>query len=181
MPPRIDSPRGAVAAEATVQRLLIQADAIGALAAGSDDELRLLAAGVSRWTVGQQLEHMGLVGTWVVDAVGGLCASPDEPPAGRPSLPGWVHLLTGWIPRGRVRARPAVTPQTAEPAAARAEIERYLSGLASLPELAGALPTARATRAHPALGHLTAQRWLLFLFRHQRHHLGIIGEIQRAA
>lgn len=172
---------GAPAVDPDLQKLLTQGETIRRFAAGADGEISARAPTVSGWSVGQHLEHMALVGLWVVDAVNGLAARPDEPPGGRPTLPGWVHVLTGWIPRGRVQAAKPVSPETDDPAAARAAVAKYRDGLASLPVRTDAIDAARGTRSHPALGHLTARRWLRFLHNHQGHHLRIIDEIRTAA
>jgi hypothetical protein len=178
-----DSPAGGRAAglEAVFGRLADQGREMAALAAGPDRELDARAEGVSAWSVAQQLEHLGLTGGKVLDAIDAILRDPATPPRGRPNPAGWMVLLAGRIPRGRVKTRPEWAPPESSPERARRGVAALGARTAALAERAGELAAARATRAHPRLGQFNACRWLRFLIIHQEHHLRLVRDIRAAA
>lgn len=172
------SGRAAALAEAFA-RLDAQAREIAALAAEDDRVLLARAEQVTAWSVAQQLEHLQLTGSRLLDAVEAILADPATPPRGRPNPAGWLVLLTGRIPRGRVKTRPEWSPDEASPERAR-EVTSLAGRIAALAERRDELAAARATRPHPVLGQFTATRWLRFLTIHQEHHLRMAREIREA-
>jgi hypothetical protein len=162
-------------------RLAEQGREMAALAGESNAALSARAGGVSAWAVAQQLEHLGLTGGRVLDAIEAILADPETPPRGRPNPPGWMVLLTGRIPRGRVKTRPEWSPPEASPERARQAVAALAGQIGALAARAGEIAAARATRPHPALGQLDARRWLRFLAIHQEHHLRLVRDIRAVA
>lgn len=162
-------------------RLAEQGREMAALAAGDDAALCVRAEGVSKWAVAQQLEHLGLTGSRVMDGIEAILSDPDTPPRGRPTPGGWMVLLTGRIPRGRVQARPEWSPPEASPERARGAVAMLAERTAALAARAPEIAAARATRPHPVLGQFDARRWLRFLVIHQEHHLRVVRDIRTTA
>jgi hypothetical protein len=166
---------------AVFERLTAQQRQMEALLAAGVPGLDARAEGVSAWSVAQQLEHLGLTGNRVLDAIDAILRDPAAPPRGRPNPAGWMVLLSGRIPRGRVKTRPEWTPPDSSPERARQGVAALGARTAALAERAGELAAARATRAHPRLGQFDARRWLRFLVIHQEHHLRLARDIRAAA
>ena len=149
-----------------------------AFAAALIDHADVAAPAVSRWSVGQHLEHVAKANTACMAAIRGLAAGEGDAPGGKPTLAGRVVLATGWIPRGRGEAPEFTVPEPQpSPDALRAAFEETRAATESLPPL----PRDKRTRPHPALGHFTAKQWLRFAAIHVKHHLAIIREIQLKA
>jgi hypothetical protein len=177
-PAQPDLPSGVATSFA---RLAEQGREMAALAGESDAALLARADGVSAWAVAQQLEHLGLTGGRVIDAIEAILADPETPPRGRPNPAGWMVLLTGRIPRGKVKARQEWVPPEASPERARQAVAMLGARTAALGTGAAEIAAAHATRPHPALGQLDARRWLRFLAIHQEHHLRLVRDIRAAA
>lgn len=165
---------------AVFDRLAAQHGEMTALLAEDDAALMVRADRVSGWSVAQQLEHLGLTGGKVLDALDAILREPAAPPRGRVNLVGRLVLLVGRIPRGRVKARPEWSPQDSSRQRAREGVETLAARTTALASRAGELAAARGTRAHPVLGQLDARRWLRFLAIHQDHHLRLVHDIRRA-
>jgi hypothetical protein len=178
-----DSAAGGRAAglAAAFGRLAEQGREMAALAGEADEDLHARAEGVSAWSVAQQLEHLGLTGEKVLDVLDAILRDPATPPRGRPNPAGWMVLLSGRIPRGRVQTRPEWVPPDSSPERARQGVAALAARTAALAARAGELAAARATRPHPRLGQLDARRWLRFLVIHQEHHLRLVRDIRAAA
>ncbi len=162
-------------------RLAEQGREMAALAAEPDSSLLARADGVSAWAVAQQLEHLGLTGGRVIDAIDAILADPETPPRGRPNPSGWMVLLTGRIPRGKVKTRPEWAPPEASPERARQAVAALAGRTAALAACSAEIAAAHATRPHMVLGQFDARRWLRFLAIHQDHHLRLVRDIRAAA
>lgn len=160
-------------------RVGTQIEALRALCEGPREDLVLRRAEVSGWAVAQHLEHLATTGGQVLRAVDRSLA--DEAPGGRPKLLGYAVLATGWIPRGRVRARKEWSPADADPERAGRGVAELARSYAALETRLPAVATARGALPHPFLGPFTPRHWLRFLEVHQNHHLKIIGDVLRAA
>ena len=164
-------------ARRSIRRCLANQDRIAELLADTESHA-LTAPDISAWSVGQQLEHIGNVDGAVLDGIDRLLDGDGTP--GRPTLPGWVLLLTRRIPRGRAKAPEAMLPRHAD---IEQTIERANETRRRLDEHLGRvreLARMRRTRPHPILGGFSPRRWLRFLDVHERHHLAIIDDILKA-
>ena len=86
-------------------------------------------------------------------------------------------LATGRIPRGRAKAPEIAMPQEG---IAGDELGGWFDNAVTWVERAAELPADRWFR-HFALGVLDRDRALRFVEIHNRHHLQIISDIERAA
>jgi hypothetical protein len=166
---------------AAFDRLAAQQREMAALIAEGNGALAARAEAVSGWSVAQQLEHLGLTGGKVLDAVDAILRDPATPPRGWPNPAGWMVLLTGRIPRGRVKAKPEWSPPDSSAERARQGVAALDARSTALASRTAELAAARATRTHPRLGQFDARRWLRFLAIHQDHHLRLVHDIRAAA
>lgn len=136
---------------------------------------------VSGWSVGLHLEHllrsdMGIVG-WLAPTIEGVEPVARGDRGGRPTIPGRVVLLTGYLPRGVGKAPGPTVPEGIE----RSEVvEGLREVLETARELKGALDVIRRSEArmtHPALGTLDAAQWLRFARIHHHHHEKIVRDL----
>lgn len=146
-----------------------------------DDEIVLRAAAVSRWTVGQHLEHLALSDSAVVAGLDRLAATPGAA-EGHPNPIGRMVLLFGFIPRGKGQAWKQILPgdtiDGARLAVTFAELARRLEAV--FEPRPGALEAPPGKFRHRIFGDLHAFQWLRFVDIHHRHHGRIIRDIRRA-
>lgn len=147
------------------------------------ETLNLSSLKVSRWSIGEHLEHLVAVDRGVLERL----SSPDDPPpqastdGGMPSPAGWLVLSTGYIPRGRGRTPDAFAPLGMEADAILVALEETAEHYAELRPQLAAIDEATWTVPHPILGHLRLAQWLRFVAVHHRHHDKIIEGIRRRA
>ena len=157
-------------------RILDQLD--GYLALARDPaELARRAAGVSDWSVAQQLEHLSLSSDSILDGLEKIERGEITERGGGATLVGRVILLFGKIPRGKGKAPERVVPSGLDGAATVAAFEAAKRRFEKL-DLAR-LEASAGTFSHPVFGHLTARQWLRFVDVHHRHHSRIIDDIRR--
>jgi DinB superfamily len=138
----------------------------------------LAAPAVSRWSVGEHLDH-------VVKVHAGILAYFAEPPVGDTSasgisLVGRIVLFTGHIPRGRGKSPERFLPVQVEVTHLQAGLAVVRQGFSRLNEQLPALHDTTTRFAHPVFGGLTRRQWLRFAEIHQQHHVAIINDILRA-
>ena len=147
-----------------------------------DERLYLRDERVSRWSPAQHLDHVARVLERVYRGIDVLLEDDDPRilESGRPSFAARMLLLTGWIPRGRGRAPEEVLP---EPRPVRHRVrellERVTAETHAYAAIGDALREAPGRLPHPILGAFNAAEWCRFAFVHTRHHLAIVGEIDR--
>jgi len=168
--------RELVRADAQIERMIALCE--GRISAESSPR-------VSRWSVGQQLDHLSRVGIDIARSLSSVLdtgAFSDRATAERTKWYGVVLRRLGWLPRGVAEAPKTVRPADGEPPAAiRARFEEVRRLLADVRERTGALDALRARRRHPRFGGLTPSAWVRFMAVHQHHHLKIVRDIRRAA
>lgn len=174
----------------TYERALRQAGEMAALAAGPGTErdpeawLRFRDEAVSRWSVGEQLDHMVKVDRGILDLIEGALRAtspaPSEPPIRPVSVAGRVVLLTRYIPRGIGKSPKPYLPVEPSPADLRAGIAEVTERLRALEPRLADIPRCPGLWRHPRFGGLNAAQWLCFVDIHQHHHLKIIRDIAKA-
>lgn len=153
--------------------------------AGNSGECGAKVPEVSLWSVGDQLEHLLLADSAILDIIDRLCdvteESDPEATKGRPALLGWVVLTTGFIPRGKAKAPDSTSP-------AGMSQEELLSGLAEVRDRVHALASRLGeiqgvpyTYGHAKLGHFTPSNWVRFCRVHHDHHAKIVRDILEAS
>lgn len=148
------------------------------LADRCNGELAVRAASVSKWTFGQQLEHLYLTSHYVLDRLQEAMAG--EHASDHPSFLGHALLIGGFIPRGVFPTIPPLVPKSGT----REDIQPLRDNLdARLAQLGWDLHQINASpgrSSHPRMKFLLANQWLFFLDVHHRHHLRIMRDILKA-
>jgi hypothetical protein len=141
--------------------------------------LDLRVTDVSKWSFGQQLEHLYLTGHYVLDRLEEAIAGQN--PTGRKGFWGYGLLVGGFIPRGVFPTIPQLKPASGtldHIVPLRESLAKRLEQLAwDLHQIK--LATGRSR--HPRMKYLTASEWLFFADIHHRHHLAIMRDILKAA
>lgn len=136
---------------------------------------------VSSWSVGHHLEHLLLADRGIVEGLEAAAAGEDPGPeatrAGRPSLTGWIVLLTGFIPRGRGNAPDSTVPAGADRANVVAGLREVTGSASRLGACLDAIERSRVRVPHPVLGEFTPAQWLRFAGIHHDHHEKIIRDV----
>lgn len=172
------------------ERALRETGEMAALVAGPDGpevdaRLRFRNEAESRWSVGQQLDHMVKVHRGILDLLERALQPTASPPAPakpmRPlSLAGRIVLLTRFIPRGVGKSPEPYLPVEPSAAELRAGIAEVAERLRRLEPRLADLTRCPGHWPHPRFGALNAAQWLYFVDIHQHHHLKIIRDITRA-
>ncbi len=163
--------------EAAVAQLTAHLDEITRIVRFEPALLELRVERVSRWSIGQQVDHV----LKVLEAGKRLLDDSTAPLPRGMNLLGHLTLATGWIPRGVGKSPKSVLPAEQAPAdlAERASHLRKIYCERTLPEALLADP--KPVFPHPYFGGLTALQGLRFLGIHTHHHLKIVADIRRAA
>lgn len=156
------------------------ASQLSSLAEMAKDEelLKTRDPSVSKWSIGEQVEHLRRSDLTILGALASL--PQDGPREGSPSPIGRLVLLLGFIPRGKGRAPGATKPLEVDFEDLGDKIEAVGDRFATFEPEFERLGRCRATIRHPALGHFTASQMLAFAAIHHHHHLKIITDIRRA-
>jgi len=164
---------------ASYGRIREQQQEIDRLVAAGDASLEKRAERISRWTVGQQLEHLAIVNLQVDQTM--ARALSEAPSAGRRlSVAGWAALGLGWIPRGVGKAPEASRPAGATPAELRAKVAAAAQAIAGWSGQLAAFAACATRRRHPKFGRLTPVEWIRFVEIHNHHHLKIVRDIRQS-
>ena len=139
------------------------------------------AVRVSKWTIGQQLEHLLLSDSTIFDRFDRLIDGREGPAPGGVTMVGRMVLATGFIPRGRGKAPEAVRPAGRDAADIEAGLHRLRQRCAELREQLPLLEEAGWRCRHPYFGALDIGEWMRFMDVHHRHHLKIVRDIRKAA
>ncbi len=162
------------------RKVLKQFDALADLSRQAG-EIARRAETVSRWSVGQHLEHLALSDAAVAAGLDKLAAAPGAVEGG-PNLLGRMILLFGIIPRGKGRAWQQLLPgETIDGERLAASFDDLARRLEAVYEPhPGELEAPPGKFRHRIFGILHAFQWLRFVDIHHRHHGRIIRDIRRA-
>jgi hypothetical protein len=150
----------------------------GELAALPPSELGRRKPALSRWSVGEHLEHIARVD---LSTFTGLERVLADPGSGSPRRISWVGrgvLLVGWIPRGVGKAPRAVLPRAESAEAVRAAVAEAAATVARQAGVLAELARLRHGIRHPYFGVLGGAEWLRFLVIHHHHHEKIVSELR---
>jgi DinB superfamily len=149
------------------------------LAAQCNGRLPLRAPTVSKWSFGQQLEHLYLTSHYVLDRLEESMSGANQTSHMGPW--GVGMMIGGFIPRGVFPTIPPLEPKGGNMetiAPLKQSLEERLARIDwSLEEIG----RCRGKSRHPRMKYLTSSQWLFFQDIHHRHHLAIQRDIAAAA
>lgn len=167
-------------AAAAAAQLAGQLDEITRMVRFEPALLALRADRVSRWSIGQQIDHI----LKVLEAGQRFLGSAGERgpvlPRGM-NLTGRLLLSLGWIPRGVGKSPKGVVPADETPGDLAERAARMRKAYCDTPLAEAVLADPTPVFPHPYFGGLTALQGLRFLAIHTHHHLKIVADIRRAS
>ena len=151
----------------------------GELASRCNDKLLLRVPDVSKWTFGEQLEHLYLSSHYVLDRL-------EEAMTGRNSnehrgFYGHGLMIAGFIPRYVFPTIPPLKPQSGTMEHIRPLRDGLVVRLSNLDWDLDHIRACRGKSRHPRMKYLTGSEWLFFADIHHRHHIAIMRDILKAA
>lgn len=135
-------------------------------------------ADVSKWSIGQHVEHLALAHSGVIARFESLIDG-SVTDRGGPTIMGHVILALGRFPRGRGKAPETTKPKQVDQAKITQRLTGMRSRLARHERDLARMAASDATFKHPIFGPLNAVQWLGFLDIHHRHHARIVSDIER--
>jgi len=141
-------------------------------------DLTLHIPEVSKWTYGQQLEHLYLAAHWVFDRLDESLGGGHE--RDQPSILGRSLLVTGRIPRKMFPTIPPLVPGTGSLVEIQPLKARLHRRLAENDWDLGRVRVATGKSMHPRMKYLSSRQWFFFLDIHHRHHLRILRDLLKA-
>lgn len=148
------------------------------LAEQGKGRLALVVPKVSKWSFGQQLEHLYLASHYVLDR---LEESLSDRNAAEHMGPWGVGMMVGgFIPRGFFPTIPQLEPAGGTAAQIVPLQERLHDRLSSIDWGMRELKTSPGKSRHPRMKYLTSSQWVLFQDIHHRHHIAILRDIANA-
>lgn len=163
--------------DAAIGRLAGELDQITRIVRFEPALLELRIERVSKWSIGQQIDHMLKV---LEAGVRFLEGSRESLPRGL-NFYGHLALALRWFPRGIGRSPKGVRPGDWTPAGLAERASRLRKVYCDNPLPAAVLADSRPVFPHPYFGGLTATQGVRFLDIHTHHHLKIVADIRRAA
>jgi hypothetical protein len=145
------------------------------LASRCNDKLLLRVPRVSKWSFGEQLEHLYLSSHYVLDRL-------EEAMTGRNSSEhrgfyGHGLMLAGFIPRYVFPTIPPLKPQSGTLEHIQPLRENLRARLSNIEWDWDQIQASPGKSRHPRMKYLTASEWLFFADIHHRHHLAIMRDI----
>jgi hypothetical protein len=133
---------------------------------------------ISAWSVGQQIEHIIVVGDSILEALAAQKSSERAKPL---TFVGRIVLFSGFIPRGRGRSPEKLRPSGISVEELRSRLQQYRNRLVALRAALSEIASNPARFNHPFFGSFNARQWVRFLDVHQHHHVKIVRDIAGAA
>lgn len=176
MTPVASPPAASAKARAFFDRVITQIAEFEALAR-DDAVLTTSAPGVSGWSIAQHIEHTIKSTSGMLMLIMGSVSGTANAEL-HPSLSARFTLLTGFIPRGKIKAQGPAVPTGQTNDELRAAVAQAGAFVKNLEARLGEIEAATGRTPHPALGALRPIDWLRFIGIHQHHHMKIIRDIQ---
>jgi hypothetical protein len=145
----------------------------------SNSKLALRDERVSKWSYGEQLEHLYRSSHYVLDRLEEAMSGDNA--AERRGMWGHSLMAAGFIPRGFFPTIPPLEPEggTMEQIAPLRDSLRQR--LAAVDLDLRRIKTSPGKSRHPRMKWLTSSEWFFFADVHHRHHLSIMRDIARRA
>jgi len=160
-----------------IQELDAQLARVAGLLREEPDATALRSESVSRWSIGEQLDHA----LQAVEVGLARLAEPGEPIRRGISLVGRILLRVGRLPRGVGKSPKAILPRPSNRADLATTLDEVRARLRSLAAQAEVWRSKRPVVLHPYFGGLTPRQTVRMLAVHTDHHLRIVHDIRRAA
>lgn len=149
------------------------------LASFCDWDLSTQTNHVSKWSVGQQLEHIYLSTHYVLDQI--EAALTGENADRHMGFWGVGLMAGGFIPRYVFPTIPPLEPKSGTPLHIDPLRERLTDRVEQIAWTLQQLKSSPGKSRHPRMKYLTASQWLFFADVHHRHHLSLMRDIAKAA
>ncbi len=154
-----------------------QLERLAGLLAEPPESLGIVRPAVSRWSVGQQIDHL----LKVLQVTRQVIVSERAPLARRINLAGRLALALNWLPRGVGKAPSSVQPGERPGSALGAALAAERAAWRELAGQRELLARREAIYPHPYFGGLTRAEAVRFAAVHTHHHLKIVDDILAAA
>jgi len=149
------------------------------LALRCKDRLSVRVPRVSKWSFGEQLEHLYLSSHYVLDRL-------EEAMTGRNAnehrgFYGHGLMVAGFIPRYVFPTIPPLVPKSGTMEHIEPLRDNLRDRLVRLEWDFDQIQASLGKSMHPRMKYLNGSEWLFFADIHHRHHLAIMRDILRAA
>jgi hypothetical protein len=149
------------------------------LASKCDGQLALRELKISKWSHGQQLEHLYLSTHYVLDRIEESMTGANA--SNRMGFWGYGLLVGGFIPRYVFPTIPPLVPASGTLDHIQPLQDRLRSRLEQIVWDLEEIQASPGKSRHPRMKYLTASEWLYFGEIHHRHHLSLIRDIHKVA
>src|SRR5258706_4060346 len=149
------------------------------LSAQCGGKLVLRAPTVSKWSFGQQLEHLYRSSHYVLDRLEE--SMTGENASERMGFWGRGLMVGGFIARGACPTIPPLEPAIGTMADIRPLQESLIKRLSQIDWNLVQIKASPGKSRHPRMKWLSSSQWLFFADVHHRHHLAIMRDIVKAA
>ena len=149
------------------------------LAACCNSNLEVLVMKVSKWSYGEQLEHLYLGSHYVLDRLEESMAGENE--QARMGFWGVGMMAGGFMPRYVFPTIPPLVPKSGTEEHIGPLRETLKERIRNVRWRLDEIKASPGKSLHPRMKYLTASQWLYFADIHHRHHLAIMRDILKAA
>ena len=134
---------------------------------------------VSKWSYGEQLEHLYLGSHYVLDRLEEAMSGENEHT--RMGMWGVGMMVGGFMPRYVFPTIPPLVPKSGTEEHIGPLRETLKGRIQNLQWRLDEIKAAPGKSLHPRMKYLTSSQWLYFADIHHRHHLAIMRDILKAA
>ena len=143
------------------------------------DKLTIRVPRVSKWSFGEQVEHLYLTSHYVLDRLEESIAGKNA--SRRLGFYGFGLMAGGFIPRGVFRTIPPLEPASGTLDHIVPLQERLKNRLEKLEWNWDDMKANPGRSRHPRMKYMTSSQWIFFADIHHRHHFAILRDILKAA
>ena len=144
-----------------------------------DSSMEVRSVKVSKWSYGEQLEHLYRSSHYVLDRLEESMAGENR--KGRIGFWGRGLMVGGFIPRYWFPTIPPLVPQSGTEEHIGPLREGLRERVAQIEWRLEQIKASPGRSMHPRMKYLTSSQWLYFADVHHRHHLSLMRDILAAA
>ncbi len=141
--------------------------------------LEVIVEKVSKWSYGDQLEHLYLGSHYVLDRLEESMAGEND--QSRMGLWGVGMMVGGFMPRYVFPTIPPLVPKSGTEEHIGPLRETLKERISNIGWRLDEIKAAPGKSLHPRMKYLTSSQWIFFADIHHRHHMGIMRDILKAA